>query len=407
MKKFNLRNLSLIAILALMLSACGSNNQKSEKTDKEETKVEENVKDDSKKEASEKKDDKKTEGKIVIEDVLGRKVELDKPLDKVIIQGSGSGGPFMQMMYLDKDNFYKKIAAMDDGLRKNRNDLYQRLVKQIPELDKIKIVSNFTDNDFSVEELLSIDADGIIAPVSYKAQLDSIQDKLNLPVIYVDYHSQDLDKHLKSTEIISKATGLDKNFDKLYSFYKEKREHVANTLKEAKDKPNVFLECGQDGEVKFGNSYGNNTMWGKIVNDCGGHNLAGDALEAKQASPLSEEFVLSKDPDIIVITGSQWVDKPDAVRMGFDVNKKEVEEKIAKYNTRDGWSNLKAMKNKEFFVIGHNVARDMSDFYSYEALAKAFHPDLFKDIDPDKDMEEFYQNFMPIKYEGCWFAKYE
>ena len=46
-------------------------------------------------------------------------------------------------------------------------------------------------------------------------------------------------------------------------------------------------------------------------------------------------------------------------------------------------------------------------FILMKALAKAFHPDLFKDIDPDKDMEEFYQNFMPIKYEGCWFAKYE
>lgn len=400
MKKINLRKLALTLIFILTLTSCGGADKKENLT-KEEAKTEEVQ------ETNEESKEEAEEGKLIVEDVLGRTIELDKPLEKVIIQGSGSGGPFMQMMYLDKDNFYKKIAAMDDGLRQNRNDLYQRLVEKIPELEDLRRVTNFTDNDFSIEDLLSIDADGIIAPVSYKAQLDTIEDKLDLPVIYVDYHSQDLEKHLKSTEVISKATGLDKNFDKLYNFYKEKREFILDALKDVENKPNVYLECGQDGEVKYGNAYGNVMMWGKIVNDCGGHNIAGDVLEDKQANPISEEFVLSQDPDIIVLTGSQWVNKPDALRMGYDVTKEEVEEKIKKYNERNGWSSLKAMKDKEVFAIGHNVARDMSDFYSYEALAKAFHPDLFKDLDPDKDMEEFYKEFMPIDYSGCWYTKYE
>ena len=378
--KFNIKNISLIAVLLLIITACGNNS-------KEETPA--------------------NEAKIEIEDVLGRKVQLDKPLDKVIIQGSGSGGPFMTMMYLDKDNFYKKIAGIDDGIRKDRNDLYKRLVDKIPELDNIKRVSNFADNDFSVEELLSIDADGIIAPVSYKAQIDAIEDKLDIPVLYVDYHNQDFDDHIKSTEIIAKATGLDKNLDKLNGFYKEKINTMKEKLKDVKDKPKVYLEHGYEGEHAYGNSYGNNMMWGKIINDCGGYNLTGDVLGEKEATPVSEEFVLSNDPDLIFLTGAEWIEKPESMKMGFGISPEDVNKKIKKYKTRNGWDNLKAMKDKNVYAIGQNLARDMSDFYAYESLAKTFHPDLFDDVDPEADMKEFYDNFMPIEYEGCWFTKYE
>ena len=380
--KNNIKSISLIAIFLLIITACGA------KSEEDKSKEESN-------------------GKIEIEDVLGRKVQLDKPLDKVIIQGSGSGGPFMTMMYLDKDNFYKKIAGMDDGIRKDRNDLYKRLVEKIPELDDIKRVSNFSDNDFSVEELLSIDADGIIAPVSYKAQIDAIEDKLDIPVLYVDYHNQDFDDHIKSTEIIAKATGLDKNLDKLNGFYKEKIDTMKEKLEDVKDKPNVYLEHGYEGEHAYGNSYGNNMMWGKIINDCGGYNLTGDVLGEKEATPVSEEFVLSTDPDLIFLTGAEWIEKPESMKMGFGVSPEDVNKKIEKYKTRNGWDNLKAMKEKNVYAIGQNLARDMSDFYAYESLAKTFHPDLFDDVDPDADMKEFYDNFMPIEYEGCWFTKYE
>ena len=380
--KNKIRNISLLAIILLIITACGSKNE-------------------------EDKSKEKSNEKIEIEDVLGRKVQLDKPMDKVLIQGSGSGGPFMTMMYLDKDNFYKKIAAMDDGIRKDRNDLYKRLVEKIPELDDIKRVASFTDNDFSIEDLLGVEADGIIAPVSHKAQIDAIEDKLDIPVLYVDYHNQDFDDHLKSTEIIAKATGLDQNLDKLNGFYEEKIATMKDRLKDVKDKPNVYLEHGYEGEHAYGNSYGDNMMWGKIINDAGGYNLTGEVLGDKEATPVSEEFVLAKDPDLIFLTGAEWIEKPESMKMGFGISKEDVNKKIEKYKSRNGWTNLKAMKEKNIYVIGQNLARDMSDFYAYESLAKTFHPDLFEDIDPEADMKEFYKEFMPIDYEGCWFSKYE
>ena len=84
--KIKLRNIGLMIIFLLVLASCGGNKAEENKTEAK-TKSEEITED-------------KSETKLVIEDVLGRKVELDKPMDKVIIQGSGSGGPFMTMMLI-------------------------------------------------------------------------------------------------------------------------------------------------------------------------------------------------------------------------------------------------------------------------------------------------------------------
>lgn len=409
MKYFKALLLSLILILA------GCTNNQEAKTDENtstETKVEENTSEKEETELSEnKKEDlnseEKTDGKIVVTDLDGNEITLDKPLEKVIIQGSSSGGPFMTMMYLDKDNFLSKIAAMDDSVKLDRNDFYTRLEKVMPEIEDVPRIANFMDNDFSYEAILNTDADGIIAPIGFKSQIEAIQEKINIPVFYVDYHSQEFDKHIASTKLIAQVTGLDKNLDELIDFYKSKVSPILEKKYDEDQRPKVYVEHGYEGEKEYGNSYGSNKMWGKIIEDCGGHNIGSDALGADEAIPLSSEFVLSEDPEKIILTGSQWIEKPHSMKMGYDTSADQVKEKIDLYNSRLGWSDLEAMKNKEIYVISQQLVRDMSDFYSYEFIAKTLHPEEYKDLDPEKDFEEFYQKFMPIGLEGTWSYKYE
>lgn len=345
--------------------------------------------------------------KITINDISGNEIVLEKPLEKVLLQGSGSGGAFLTMMALDKDNFISKIGALDTSLEINREDLYQRIEEKLPNIKDIKRVNDFKKNDFSVENILSLGVDGIIAPISYKSQLDSVKDKINIPIIYVDYHREDLESHKKSTEIIAKATGLTKNLNKLNEFYDTKIKNILASAKNLKDKKTVYVEVGSDGPDILSNSYGKKMMWGKIISDVGGENIAEDVLKEDEANPLTEEYILSKNPDVIILTGSTWKDKKESLHMGFDVSEDDVKKDIERFLKREGWSELNAVKNKEVYAINHACARDMTDFYSYESLAKIFNPDDFKNIDPNKDMKNFYNEFFPIEFEGTWFYKYE
>ncbi|MFO3717192.1 ABC transporter substrate-binding protein [Anaerococcus sp. ENR1011] len=400
---------TLLLSLALILAGCSSNQEvKPEESTvtEEQAETKSDLKEAEKEEKEESTSQKEGYPKTIT-DLSGNEITLEKPLDKVIIQGSSSGGPFMTMMYLDKDNFLSKIAAMDDSVKLDRNDFYTRLEKVMPEIEEVPRIANFMDNDFSYEAILNTDADGIIAPIGFKTQIEAIQEKIDIPVFYVDYHSQEFDKHIASTKLIADVTGLDKNLDELIDFYTSKVSPIIERKFDESKKPKVYVEHGYEGEKEYGNSYGSNKMWGKIVEDCGGHNIGSDALGADEAIPLASEFVLSENPEKIILTGSQWIEKPHSMKMGYDTTADWVHEKIDKYKTRPGWSDLDAMKNHEVYVISQQLVRDMSDFYAYEYLAKTLHPDIYGDLDPDKDLKEFYEKFMPIDLEGTWSYKYE
>lgn len=351
------------------------------------------------------KEDAKTGMTIV--DITGNEVNIEKPLEKVLIQGSGSGGPFMTMMALDRDTFADKIIAMDDGISENRNDLWKRLVDANSDLDKIQKIGDISKNEVSPEEILNINPDGIIAPISYKASLDEISKKINIPVIYVDYHDQDLEKHLKSTEIIAKATGLEKNLDGINTFYNEKVGNIIERAKKIEKNPRVYVEIGYSGPSQYDNTYGINKMWGRIIEDTAGENIMRNVLDPDDAKPVNPEYVLNENPEIILITGAIWKEMPDSMKLGFDIKEEDVQKKLEEYVNRQGWSSLDAVKNKNVYAVAHAMCRDMTDFYSYEVLAKIFHADEFKDIDPDKDIKEYYEKFMPIDFEGTWLVKYE
>lgn len=351
------------------------------------------------------KEDAKTGMTIV--DITGNEVNIEKPLEKVLIQGSGSGGPFMTMMALDRDTFADKIIAMDDGISENRNDLWKRLVDANSDLDKIQKIGDISKNEVSAEEILNINPDGIIAPISYKASLDEISKKINIPVIYVDYHDQDLEKHLKSTEIIAKATGLEKNLDGINTFYNEKVGNIIERAKKIEKNPRVYVEIGYSGPSQYDNTYGINKMWGRIIEDTAGENIMRNVLDPDDAKPVNPEYVLNENPEIILITGAIWKEMPDSMKLGFDIKEEDVQKKLQEYVNREGWSSLDAVKNKNVYAVAHAMCRDMTDFYSYEVLAKIFHADEFKDIDPDKDIKEYYEKFMPIDFEGTWLVKYE
>lgn len=346
-------------------------------------------------------------GPIEITDVTGNKVKLEKPLEKALIQYSGSGGPILTMAALDRDNYTSKIAAMDDGLEKNRKDLWDLLVAANPELQDIPKIGDVGKDEVSAEELLTMGVDGIIVPVRLKAKMDPLAQKAGLPVLYIDYHGQKLDTHLESTEIIAKATGLTKNLDAVNGFYQDVVGGIESRAAGLDRSISTYLEIGFGGPEEYGNTYGSEMMWGAILEAVGAKNIATDFLKPDEATPITPEQVLVSNPDRIIIAGSTWEDQPTSVKIGFSVSKEEAIASLAPYQDREGWDKLTAIQNGELYAIGHPLTRDMLDFYSYAVLAKLFHPQEFADLDPDALMQEYFERFMPIDFQGTWFVKYE
>ena len=354
-----------------------------------------------------KKDTAQNNKPIEITDVTGRTVTLKKPAERIVLQWSGAGGPFFTISALMGKDTPKVIAGMDTSLQDYRADMWKHFTAEMPELAKIPVVGTIGDKTFNVEQVISLNPDVIFIPVDLKEQYESdVKPKLDaagVQTIYIDYHAEKLESHQKSIEAIGKALGKEERAAEISKFYTDRVTRVLDRVSKInKPKPTVYLEVGMNGPEEFGNSFSSNYSWGALATMAGADVITKDVI--KKTSPINPEFILEKNPDIIMIMGSYWPKKPTSMRLGFEATEASSQELLKAFTTeRQGWSDLKAVENKQVYSAHHGLPREVFDAAVFEYLAKTFYPEEFADVDPEATLKEFYDKFLPYSYSGIWF----
>ncbi len=354
-----------------------------------------------------KKDTAQNNKPIEITDVTGRTVTLKKPAERVVLQWSGAGGPFFTISALMGKDTPKVIAGMDTSLQDYRADMWKHFTAEMPELAKIPVVGTIGDKTFNAEQVVALNPDVIFIPVDLKDQYESDakakMDAAGIQTIYIDYHAEKLESHQKSIEAIGKALGKEERAAEISKFYTDRVTRVLDRVSKInKPKPTVYLEVGMNGPEEFGNSFSSNYSWGALATMAGGDVITKDVI--KKTSPINPEFILEKNPDIIMIMGSYWPKKPTSMRLGFEATEDSSQALLKAFTTeRQGWSDLKAVENKQVYSAHHGLPREVFDAAVFEYLAKTFYPEEFKDVDPEATLKEFYDKFLPFSYSGIWF----
>lgn len=354
-----------------------------------------------------KKDTAQNNKPIEITDVTGRTVTLKKPAERVVLQWSGAGGPFFTISALMGKDTPKVIAGMDTSLQDYRADMWKHFTTEMPELAKIPVVGTVGDKTFNAEQVVALNPDVIFIPVDLKDQYESDakakMDAAGIQTIYIDYHAEKLESHQKSIEAIGKALGKEERAAEINKFYTERVTRVLDRVSKInKPKPTVYLEVGMNGPEEFGNSFSGNYSWGALATMAGADVITKDVI--KKTSPINPEFILEKNPDIIMIMGSYWPKKPTSMRLGFEATEASSQELLKAFTIeRQGWSELKAVENKQVYSAHHGLPREVFDAAVFEYLAKTFYPEEFADVDPEATLKEFYDKFLPFSYSGIWF----
>lgn len=354
-----------------------------------------------------KKDTAQNNKPIEITDVTGRTVTLKKPAERVVLQWSGAGGPFFTISALMGKDTPKVIAGMDTSLQDYRADMWKHFTTEMPELAKIPVVGTIGDKTFNAEQVVALNPDVIFIPVDLKDQYESDakakMDAAGIQTIYIDYHAEKLESHQKSIEAIGKALGKEERAAEISKFYTDRVTRVLDRVSKInKPKPTVYLEVGMNGPEEFGNSFSSNYSWGALATMAGADVITKDVI--KKTSPINPEFILEKNPDIIMIMGSYWPKKPTSMRLGFEATEDSSQALLKAFTTeRQGWSELKAVENKQVYSAHHGLPREVFDAAVFEYLAKTFYPEEFKDVDPEATLKEFYDKFLPFSYSGIWF----
>ena len=343
---------------------------------------------------------------IEITDVSGQTITLKKPAKRVVVQWSGSGGAFITMAALAGKDITNLIVGIDPSLKEYRADMWNQFKKDLPELEKIPTIGSVSEKSFDTEKVHSLNPDVIFIPMDMKAQYDAdVKPKIDaagIPTIYIDYHAEKLESHQRSIEAIGKALGKEERAEEIKQFYTEHLTNVINRVQKLnKPKPTVYIETGMEGPEAFGNAYNSNYSWGAMATLCGGDIITKGVIAT--AGPVNPEFVLEKDPEIIMIMGSYWPKKPTSMRLGFETDEAHSQQLLKAFTQREGWNNLKAVKNHQVYSVHHGLAREVYDCAVFEYLAKTYYPEEFKDVDPEGTLKEFYEKFLPFSYGGIWF----
>lgn len=301
----------------------------------------------------------------IVEDCIGRKVEIPNKVERIGCLYAFSG--HITAMLGEED----KIVAVVGGLKRDKllTDMFPDILeKPVP----------FTEGSINIEELIKLNPDVVFIRTT-TAENKGEMDKLNsfgIPALVVDSNNMEEQRasvrlvgQVCGGEAIKKATQYDEIYQKAIDTAIKKSDQL---------RPNqvvtVFHSINEATRTDVSGTLP--AEWTKLV---GVDNVSAEEelniLEGKMYAGLEQIYIW--DPQIIVC------------------NEPGVGEYIL---TDSKWSGLQAVKNQKVYQMPVAISRwghpgSMETPLAMYWLGKLVYPDLYKNIDLEKETKNFYQTF--------------
>lgn len=340
---------------------------------------------------------------ITLTDTMGRTVEVPENPQRILL-----GFYFEDFMAVAGPEAYDRVVAISKETWAGWRALqWQTYLAVIPRLEELADVGEVDSGTFSLEAAVAAKPDvAVLAAWQYKT-LGEVADRLEdagVPIVVLDYNAQTVEMHVKSTEILGKLMGAEGRAKMLADEYTAAVTEVESRLAKLPEgaAPKVYVELARKGKDTVDNSYAG-TQWGSVIDQLKAVNIANGQIS--NWGKLSPEYVLAQNPQVILLAGSGWTGRDEAVIMGPGVESALTHERMRAYLARPGWDGLDAVKNGKVFGVYHGGNRTLYDYAFLQYLAKAMYPDLFADMDPQASLDRFFATYMPVTFKGTYMTQ--
>lgn len=348
--------------------------------------------------------------KITVTDIIGRKVEVEAPVRKIIL---GEGRQMYFVAALDKDDPFKRVVGWRDDLGKADPENYKAYLARYPQIAKLPTFGGMKEGAFDVEQAIALKPDVLFMNIEAKVASDEAKlvEKLasvGIPVVYVDFREKPFEHTEPSMRLIGKLFGKEQVAEDFIKYRAEQIALVTDRLAKAGDlkRPLVMVERAGGYSDDCCMSFGNENF-GKMVEFAGGRNLATPLIPGTFGT-INPERIVADNPDIVIVTGSSWdgyVPGGNWVGLGAGADMTEARRKLANLMKRPAFAQTAAVKNGRVHGIWHQFYNSPYQFVAIQQIAKWQHPELFKDVDPDATMKVLHERFLPLPYEpGLWVS---
>lgn len=336
---------------------------------------------------------------IEVTDMKGRTVTLPADVQRVVVTFN-----MEEYFAVAGDTGIDKLVGWSHKYWEGRRqDAYDAFTAVYPQLAEIPDVGY--NGDISIESIISLQPDVVLASstgANYNA-LEPAFDNLRaagIECVFFDFHAQTVEKHCQSVKLLGTILGQEERAEEIAAFYTEQMAVITDRLADLPDeaRPRVYMEFSM-GPGQYGGTW-SEQMWGALIRTCGGTNIAA-GMEGASVE-IAPEQVISADPEVIIFTCSPREDVSDNVVLGYGADEALAREHLAAYASREGWADLTAVKSENLGALYHDLSRHIFDFAGAQFLAKMIQPEIFADLDPEANLAEFFDRFMPVDLDGVW-----
>jgi ABC-type Fe3+-hydroxamate transport system substrate-binding protein len=339
---------------------------------------------------------------ITLTDTLGRTVDVPEDPQRILL-----GFYFEDFMAVAGPEAYDRVVAISkDTWAGWRNLQWQTYAAAIPRLEQLADVGEVDAGTFSLEAAIAARPDvAVLAAWQYRT-LGDVADRLEaagIPIVVLDYNAQTVDMHVKSTRLLGQLMGEEERAARLAEEYAAAIAEVEDRLAQLPEGagPKVYVELARKGRDTVDNSYAG-TQWGSVIDQLKANNIANGQIS--KWGKLSPEYVLAQNPQVIMLAGSGWAGRDQAVIMGPGVDTALTHDRMAAYLDRPGWRGLDAVKDGKVIGIYHGGNRTLYDYAFLQFLAKVMYPEQFADMDPQATLDRFFATYMPVSFDGTYMT---
>ncbi|SHI18701.1 substrate-binding protein [Sporobacter termitidis DSM 10068] len=316
---------------------------------------------------------------VELTDLMGNTVTVPSPSNLKSYAITSWKGAFGASILLGQTD---KIAAMCDTTQ------YPWLRYAFPELADIPDYGSF--DDVNTEQLLKANADVIISPSSAAKTNEKLQ-SLGMTVLVdgvnIDNPKDVFQQSYAEIDLVAKLTGTTAVADKYYAWANGIFDLVSARVKDIPDSGRIRVLPIRSDMTQV---YGNNCVWGYVVEMAGGINLSADstASTGKFFVDVDAEQIVKWDPDYIF-----------QINMSGNADGKTLDSYKA-WAADQRYAKMKAIQSGDVYLIPSGIEQwDCATEAPLCVLwmAKVMYPDLFKDIDVKAYAEQFYATFLNYK----------
>jgi iron complex transport system substrate-binding protein len=303
------------------------------------------------------------------------------------------------------------LAGWQSDMHRQDAATYELFRRKFPALDSVPVVGDGIPENFSIERALALRPD--VAILSwYVAGMQSGSpaaspvvrrfENAGIPVVIVDFFANPLRDTVPSIRILGQVVGREKEAEAFLRFYEDHLARLKDTLAAHRpERPTVFMHAHAGGsECCYSSGKG---TFDDFISLVGGRNIAADVIPGSTGQ-ISIEYLIAKDPVVYVATGGPHLASSGGLVLGTGADPDVARRRFAELLARPGLSGLSAVTSGRAHALWHMFNDSPSHIVALEWLAKWFHPELFKDLDPEETMRRL-NTFSAVPLDGTYWIE--